>query len=114
MRPLSEKLRLDFTADPNYAFCALRDGQCSSKVEWHHVFTYAGRQINERWAIVPACQYHHRNVSKYGDCFKLVALLRATDEELAKYPKFDFPALRFSLMMRYQNRTFIRPGILES
>lgn len=58
--------------------------------------TYAylwGKQIDEVWAIIKLCEYHHA-VNTYQDGKGLdkeknvwIALNRATDEELKKYSK---------------------------
>ena len=76
--------------------CALQGagyGLCSGKIQWHHVWIYAGRQINEPWAIVGACESHHEEVGRGGivlEAFQKVSLSRATDEDLRKYPKKDW------------------------
>ena len=63
---------------------------CQGRITWEHTLTYGGKQINECWAIVPLCEYHHftklnKNYGRY------IALLRATKEELNKYAKANFP-----------------------
>ncbi len=66
-------------------------------IEWHHCFIYAGKQINERWAIVSLSKWIHRespysvhNCAKTMARVKLMALGRATSADLAKYPKRDW------------------------
>lgn len=66
---------------------------CSQGLEWHHVWIYGGRQINEKWAIVPACKFHHdsvKNNKKVKELFERVSLVIATERELKKYPNFDW------------------------
>lgn len=76
-------------------------GRCDTgKPDWHHVWTYAGRQINEPWAILPACRYHHAFVSiqpAIRDAFEHASLLIATDEELERYPKKPWAQIKRSL-----------------
>lgn len=98
MRPIPTKLREEMANDPFYKVCCY----CASQpVEWHHVFIYAGKQINEKWAIVPACKKHHdlvqsdSNIRKF---FELTSLSRATKEDFAKYPKRDW--------LSYKNRLY--------
>ena len=49
--------------------------------------TYAGRQINDKWAIIPLCVYHHLGPGLVKQKNIKIALLRATKNDLAKYSK---------------------------
>lgn len=76
-------------SDPYYKTCARHGhGGCSGRITWEHAFIYAGRQIQEVWAIIPLCWRHH-----LGDLFnkeinQLIALRRATGLNLyEKYPR---------------------------
>ena len=61
----------------------------SREVEYHHAVIYGGRQLNERWAILPLCHEHHG--SKEGrDWAELLAITRMTWEDREKYPKYDW------------------------
>jgi len=93
MRPIPPKLKEEMATDPFYEKCCI-GGDCAGRIEWHHALIYAGRQINEKWAILPACHKHHAEVSKYDREFKRIAVSRATDEELLKYPKAKWHLLR--------------------
>jgi hypothetical protein len=57
---------------------------CSETPEFHHAFTYAGKQINEAWAILPVCEEHHRGVGFENNYCQYRALLRADINELQK------------------------------
>lgn len=100
MRPIPPKLREEMADDPFYKYCCMRDmdvGNCEGRTEWHHALIFAGRQINERFCILPLCSYHHKNVEKPGikELVTKLMLLRATDEELTKYSKaIDYKKLR--------------------
>lgn len=85
MRPIPMKLRKEIAADPWMKICCHPD--CSRKPEWEHAWIYAGKQINEKWAIIPVCEYHHRGPGLDKDFNRRIALSRATDADLAKYPK---------------------------
>lgn len=96
MRPIPQELRDEMAADPYYAKCARADSTCDGRITWEHAWIYAGKQINEPWAILPICEYHHA-VNMYqdgGDLDKQInqrlSLARATDEDLAKYPRKDW------------------------
>ena len=80
--------------------CQRANGECNGRITWEHASTYAGRQIDEAWAIVKLCEYHHA-VNLFQDSGDLnkqenqrIALNQATDEELMKYSKGNFIQLR--------------------
>ena len=75
-------------------------GRCSGRIQWHHPWIYAGKQINEPWAIVGACEGHHDEVTKdraIKQAFETDSLMRATDEDLAKYPRKDWEQIKRTL-----------------
>lgn len=91
--------------DPYYKKCARANSQCAGRITWEHCWIYAGRQINERWAIIPICAFHHA-VDEFQDGGDLdknenkrISLLRATEEDLAKYPKKDWVTERRCLAL---------------
>ena len=92
MRPIPPRLRAEMAADPFYRVCVHDSHECEGRVEWDHVFIYAGRQVNEKWAILPTCSWHHRNITRYRKESERIAVARATPEELAKYPRRDWSA----------------------
>lgn len=95
---MSAALRAELEQDPEYTRCALKDisdilGQCGGRVTREHALIYAGKKIQERWAIIPLCARHHA-VDQYQDAGTMVkqrniwvALNRATDSELAAISK---------------------------
>lgn len=88
---------------PRMHICEARGGEhgaCVGRVQWHHVWIYAGRQINEYWAILGACEFHHDRVksnTQVRELFERRSLEIATDADLAKYPKKDWERLKISL-----------------
>lgn len=91
MRPIPPKLREELASLPRMKRCACAElGGCSGRIEWHHVWIYAGRQINELWAIVGACNKHHEMVGTepiVKKAFEVYSLQLATAADLAKYPR---------------------------
>lgn len=97
MRPIPPKLKNEMEADPYYKICArwrnCKDHVCSANprtgqlIEWEHALIFAGKQINERWAIVPICWWAHSGGGLKKQINVWLALNRATDEELQKYSK---------------------------
>lgn len=91
------------------------EGNCDGRLTKEHAVTYAGKQIQEEWAILDICEYHHA-VGKYQDGGDLdkekhlrIALNRATDDELRAISKAtDYIALRDRLNRKYEVK-----GVLE-
>lgn len=91
MNNIPRALRKELAADPYYAVCArkgLHEHKCGGRITWEHALIYAGRQIQERWAIIPLCSKAH-NVGRWQDCGDVdkslnhwIALSRATDAEI--------------------------------
>lgn len=106
MRKISSKVKAKLEQEPD--ICLRRnEGDCRGKITWEHALIYAGRQIDEAWAILKICEYHHA-VNQFQDNGHLdkekhiwLALNRATDEELEKYPKADYKKLRERLNKIY-------------
>lgn len=92
MRKISTKIKEQLLQDPQ--ICARKeDGNCIGRITFEHTLIYAGKQIDEVWAIIKLCEYHHdvNTQQGNGDLQKekniWIALNRATDEELLKYSK---------------------------
>lgn len=102
MRPIPPALRKALDAQPFYHRCARRSGACSGRITWEHAFIYGSKQINEEWAIIPLCVYHHLGVGLDKSLNELIALQRASPEDLAKYPRRDWRQHRVYLEQRYK------------
>ena len=109
MKKIPESLRNEMANDPYYQKCARHnEGGCSRTITWEHAIIYAGKQLNEKWAILPICSYHHA-VNEYQDGGNMnkekhvwLALCRATDDELKAISKaVDYIALRERLNAKY-------------
>ena len=74
---------------------------------------YAGKQVQEWWAIVPCCEYHHRGGGLKKEFNQLVGLLRAAslnlpagdwlmvpDELYKKYPRTDWDLMLNTLIKK--------------
>jgi hypothetical protein len=86
MRKIPEKLKAEMEADKYYTKCAV-GGSCSGKIEWHHNLIYAGRQVNEKFCIIPLCKHHHDKIDYFKDEVDRIMLNRATEDELTMYSK---------------------------
>ena len=104
MLPIPLSIRARMEADPFYKTCVIRDWSCEGRIEWHHVFIYAGARIQEQWAILPVCHKHHEDVKRdidTKDLLEFISLRRASPADLAVYPRKDWPQLRSYLHTKY-------------
>ena len=96
MRPIPQKLRNEIEQSGMNRRCALDTGVygiCEGSSEWHHVWIYAGRHINEFWAIGGCCKKHHKQVNELTiikKAFQIASLRRAIPEDLQKYTREDW------------------------
>lgn len=71
-----------------YRRCCIT-GAMNVKIEWHHNLIFAGRQVNEKWCILPLAEDVHADIVKHKEKCDWIMLNRATDEELARYSKAE-------------------------
>lgn len=96
LTPIPLKIRAEIAKDPFMTFCIYesRDApnhECYGRVEWEHAYLYAGKRINEPWAIVPCCTSHNRGSGIVKEYNRYRAIIRADISDLAKrYPKFNW------------------------
>ncbi len=90
MRPIPLKLREEMSNDPYYKRCARANSECNGRITWEHAFTYAGRQVNEKWAIIPLCWYHHLGAGLVKIKNQIIAAARATLEDREKYDRLNW------------------------
>lgn len=98
MRPIPQKLRAIIDSDPYYRVCArAKDGGCEGRITIEHALIYAGQQINDLFALIPLCVWHHLGDGLCKPKNQLIALSRATPEDLAKYDRVDWQKLKIRL-----------------
>lgn len=108
MRPITPKIKKVLLAEPNICARAI-EGTCQGRITLEHAIIYAGRQVNEVWAIIHLCAFHHA-VDEFQDGGDLqkekniwLALCRATPRELIAISKaIDYLTLRRRLDKKYQ------------
>lgn len=83
------------------------DHECKGRTTLEHALIYAGRQVNEDFAIVPLCALAH-SVDDYqgrGILDKeknhFLALARASELDLQAYPKSDWKQKKKYLENKY-------------
>lgn len=68
--------------------CCIADKDCQGRVSIHHNLIFAGKQVNEFWALLPLCGYHHYNEGRKNIKSKLNVIMRKrSNGELEKYEK---------------------------
>jgi hypothetical protein len=100
MTKIPDKIKREILSDPNRLHCAL-EGQeghiCGGRITWEHCMIYAGKQIQEKWAIISLCERGHAG-NRFQDAGTMnkeqnvwVALNQATVAELSAFPR-AFPS----------------------
>lgn len=106
MNPIPPKMREELAEDPRMQKCVLLGtGECAGEIQYHHPWIYAGRQINEKWAIVAGCKHHHELVDSDPEvkkAFAIASLSLATDEDLIKYPNVNWNQIKKTLGLARQ------------
>ena len=96
MNNMPLKLREDCSNDPYYQVCARSNADCRGKITWEHALYFKGRELQEKFAVVPLCEWHHSvnqfqdgggMIKKYNE---IIAMARATKEDKKKYPNFKW------------------------
>ena len=85
------------------------EGNCAGRITKEHAIIYAGKQLQEEWAILDICEYHH-GVNNYQDRGNLnkekhiwLALCRAPEDRLKALSKAtNLLALRDRLNLIYE------------
>lgn len=96
MRPIPLKMKAEILVDPRYKICARKNHlghECEGRITLEHALIYAGKQINEKFAIIPLCAKAH-SVDRFQDGGDLnkeintwISLNLATTEELQSISK---------------------------
>lgn len=96
-------LRDELSLDPFYEKCCITGARAAeTKVEWHHNFIYAGRQVQERWCILPLAQQIHADIVQHKERCDWIMLNRADDDTLRRYSKaINLYARREALNKKY-------------
>jgi hypothetical protein len=109
MSKIPKKILAEILADPYYKVCARKeDGSCNGRITFEHALIFAGKQVQEKFAIIPLCTYHHA-VDMHQDGGQLdkdrnvqIALNRATEIELRAISKvINYVSLRDRLNTIY-------------
>ncbi len=105
MNCIPPKLKKEMSEDPFYKKCCITGTPATqAKIDWHHALKFRGRQVQEKFAIIPLRKDIHDNVVLYREQCDRIILNRATDEQLKKYSKStDLIAKRDRLNKNYDS-----------
>lgn len=89
MRKIPQELRDELANDQFYKICCIKDEMCSGRIEWHHNLIFGGKQVNEKFCILPVCHFHHEHEknSIIGEKLDYIMWSRATPEQIKYYSK---------------------------
>ena len=103
MNNIPPKLRAEMAEDPYYKKCCIT-GKLSinTKIEWRHNLIFGGKQVQEKWCILPLAEDIHRDIVKYKEKCDWIMINRATDDDLRRYSKaVDYIKMRDKLNKKY-------------
>lgn len=105
---ISKEILTQLLNDSFYGECIrAKENSCRGRITFEHTLVFAGKQVQEIWAIVPLCSYHHE-VDEFQDNGDLqkeigqwVALNRAKRVDFNKYPRNDWANKKRYLNAKY-------------
>ena len=92
MTAIPKKVRAGLAEDPFYRRCCV-SGDASvrgDRIEWHHNLIYAGKQVQEPFAILPLKKSLHDRLKGDKDLqaqLDWIMWNRATDDQIERYSK---------------------------
>ncbi len=91
MNHIPKHLNDEMNEDPFYKLCCFHriDHGPTVRIERHHNLIFAGKQVQEKWAILPICQAVHEkaNEKHIRERLDWIMLNRAPEERLRYYGK---------------------------
>lgn len=92
MSPIPIKLHQQLATDPEYRVCSRAGSACKGRMTWEHAILYAGKQVQEKWAILPLCFYHHLGAGLDKRWNINYAMSRAKKQDRLNYPRLKWHA----------------------
>lgn len=108
MRAIPKKLLKEILGDTFYKTCVRsKEMNCEGRITLEHALIYSGKQINEKWSIIPVCEKHHE-IGKYQNAgtmdkryHEYVAVNRMSCYDEKKYYKVNWKQKRLFLNKIY-------------
>jgi len=108
------KLRAEMAEDNFYNHCCLTGiHKNREKIDWHHNFNYAGKNLNEKWCILPvrlSIHFQHQGLTpEVKERLDWIMLNRSDEKTLIKYSKaIDLIKKRDKLNNKFSKLQFIK------
>lgn len=110
---IPQALKHKILHNPYYKKCSrkevFQDHQCQGRITFEHVWIYAGKQIQEEWAIIPLCEFSH-SVGLYQDSGILdkeknqfISIRRTREEDFRRYKNFNWRQYKQYLINKYDS-----------
>ena len=104
MNNMPPKLRKEMSEDPFYSKCLrCKEGECGGRITWEHCWTYKKRQIQEKWAIIPLCWWHHLGAGLNKNMNRWFSINRMTEADEKKYNRKNWKTDRKYLNSLFKN-----------
>jgi hypothetical protein len=67
------------------------------RITWEHALIHAGKQVQEKFAVIPLCEFHHSGEGMVKKVNEVIALGRAIAEDKRKYPLLPWSKYGYGL-----------------
>lgn len=104
MNAIPKKLKEEMAADPYYKVCCVTGLRAPTvKIEWHHNFIFAGKQVQEKWCILPVSEAIHilARQSDTREKLDLIMLNRADPEVFVRFSRANLTQRHKYLKQKY-------------
>lgn len=82
-----------------------KEKKCEGRLTKEHCFIYGGKQIQELWAILDLCWYHHLGKGLTKEINQWIAINQATENDFKKYPRIPWKQYKKYLNEKYGEKT---------
>ena len=92
---IPKEIREQLENDPYMLSCINENWECRGRIQFHHAFQYASKQVSELWSILGLCEYHHKKMTKHTQTLcrmnlrARIAHFKAREEFDRRFPKSD-------------------------
>jgi hypothetical protein len=95
------KIRSEMENDPFYSRCAIT-GTRIGKIDWHHNARFGGKNVQEKFCIIPLSKHIHDKIDFYKERCDWIMVNRMSDDELNRYTK----AINYHFMKKRLNEKY--------
>jgi len=104
MRPIPVKMRQELAELPRMHICERKNHECKGRITWEHAFCYGASQINEKFAIIGLCEYHHLGKGLNKEINQWISVNLMTNDDIRRYPKKNWAQIKKYLNGKYGAR----------